>query len=90
MADFGRMILNQDIINILREIPLGKHNELWIVDAILHYIERGGIFLAKEVDNGEWLTTGDPLKYLKAVIKYALDRDDIGNDLKEFLKDSLC
>lgn len=90
LADFGRMILNQDIIDILREIPLGKDNELWIVDAIRRYIERGGIFLAKEVDNGEWLTTGDPLNYLKAVIKYALDRDDIGNDLKEFLKNSLC
>jgi len=38
------------------------------------------------VDDGEWLTTGDPLNYLKAVIKYALDREDIGKDLKEFLK----
>ena len=53
-------------------------------------LECGGIFLAKEVDNGEWLTTGDPLNLLKAVIKYALDRDDIGKDLKEFLKSSVC
>ncbi|MCL5021893.1 MAG: sugar phosphate nucleotidyltransferase [Nitrospirae bacterium] len=90
LADFGRMILNQDIVDILREIPLGKDNELWIVDAIRQYVERGGIFLAKEVDNGEWLTTGDPLNYLKAVIKYALDREDIGQDLKEFLKTSVC
>jgi UTP--glucose-1-phosphate uridylyltransferase len=90
LADFGRMILNQDIIDILRETPLGKDNELWIVDAIRQYVERGGIFLAKEVDNGEWLTTGDPLNYLKAVIKYALDREDIGSDLKEFLKKSVC
>jgi UTP--glucose-1-phosphate uridylyltransferase len=90
LADFGRMILNQDIIDILREIPLGKDNELWIVDAIRQYVERGGIFLAKEVDNGEWLTTGDPLNYLKAVIKYALARTDIGSDLKEFLKTSVC
>ena len=90
MADFGRMILNQDIVDILREIPLGKDNELWIVDAIRQYVERGGIFLAKEVGNGEWLTTGDPLNYLKAVIKYALDREDIGSDLKEFMKTSVC
>lgn len=89
LADFGRMILNQDIVDILREIPLGKDNELWIVDAIRQYVERGGIFLAKEVDNGEWLTTGDPLNYLKAVIKYAVDREDIGSDLKEFLKNSV-
>jgi UTP-glucose-1-phosphate uridylyltransferase len=30
------------------------------------------------------------LNYLKAVIKYALDREDIGSDLKEFLKNSVC
>ena len=34
LADFGRMILNQEIIDILRNIPLGKDNELWIVDAV--------------------------------------------------------
>jgi UTP--glucose-1-phosphate uridylyltransferase len=90
LADFGRMILNQDIVDIPREIPLGKGNDLWIVDAIRRYVERGWIFLANEVDNGEWLTTGDPLNYLKAVIKYALDREDIGSDLKKFLKASVC
>jgi hypothetical protein len=26
----------------------------------------------------------------KAVIKYALDREDIGSDLKEFLKNAVC
>jgi len=86
LADFGRMILNQEIIDILRGIPLGKDNELWIVDAIRSYVKNGGVFLAKEVEGGEWLTTGDPLNYLKAILKYALDREDIGSDLKEFIK----
>lgn len=43
LADFGRMILNQGIIDILREIPLGKDNELWIVGAIRQYVEKGDI-----------------------------------------------
>ncbi|MBI4682419.1 MAG: UTP--glucose-1-phosphate uridylyltransferase [Nitrospirae bacterium] len=90
LADFGRMILNQDIIDILRGIPLGKDNELWIVDAIRTYVKNGGIFMAKEVEGGEWLTTGDPLNYLKAILKYALDREDIGGDLKEFIKNCVC
>jgi UTP--glucose-1-phosphate uridylyltransferase len=89
LADFGRMILNQEIIDILREIPLGKDNELWIVDAIRYYVRNGGIFLAKKVEDGEWLTTGDPLNYLKAVIKYALGRKDIGKDLRHFIKHNL-
>lgn len=90
LADFGRMILNQDIIDILRGIPLGKDNELWIVDAIRTYVKNGGVFMAKEVEGGEWLTTGDPLNYLKAILKYALDREDIGGDLKEFIKNCVC
>ena len=90
LADFGRMILNQDIIDILRGIPLGKDNELWIVDAIRTYVRNGGVFLAKEVEGGEWLTTGDPLNYLKAILKYALDREDIGSDLKDFIKNCVC
>ena len=86
LADFGRMILDADIIDILKNTPLGKGNELWIVDAIRHYVKTGGVFIAKEVEDGEWLTTGDPLNYLKAMLKYAVDREDIGADLMAFMK----
>ncbi len=88
LADFGRMILNQDIIDILRNTTVGKDNELWIVDALRSYVKAGGVLLAKEVEDGEWLTTGDPLNYLKAVLKYALARKDIGKDLKDFIINS--
>jgi len=89
LADFGRMILNQDIINVLKETALGKGNELWIVDAIKKYIDNGGEFHAKKVEGGEWLTTGDPFNYLKTVLKYAVDREDIGEDLKKYLKETI-
>ncbi len=86
LADFGRMILNRDIIDILRQTPLGKGNELWIVDAITQYVKNGGIFLAKTIKDGEWLTTGDPLNYIETMLKYAFDRDDLKVDLKKFVK----
>lgn len=89
-AAFGRYILNQDIIDILQKIPLGKGNELWLTDAIEEYIRQGGKIFAKNVDDGEWLTTGDPLNYLKTSLKYALDRDDVKDDLKKFLKKEIC
>jgi len=88
-AEFGRMILNQEIIDILKNTPLGKGNELWIVDAIREYIKNGGVMFAKEVENGEWLTTGDPLNYLKTILKYGFDRKDIGEQLKEYTKSLL-
>jgi UTP--glucose-1-phosphate uridylyltransferase len=86
LADFGRMLLNQDIIDILKKTPLGNNNELWIVDAIRYYVKHKGLFLAKMVEDGEWLTTGDPLNYLKALLRYAVDRQDIGTDLKDFIR----
>lgn len=86
LADFGRMILNQEIIDILKKMPLGKDGELWIVDAIRAYIKKGGKFYAKKVSDGEWLTTGDPLNYMKTMLKYAFDRRDIGPEMKKFVK----
>jgi UTP--glucose-1-phosphate uridylyltransferase len=84
-ADFGRMILNQDIIDNLRKTEQGLGGELWIIDAIRNYIHAGGRFLAKEVDDGQWITTGDPLSYLKATVEYALDRKDISKEFKKYL-----
>lgn len=89
LAAFGRYILNQEIIDILKNTKLGKGNELWITDAIREYVRRGGVFLAKEIKDGEWLTTGDPLNYLKAILSYALERKDVGSDLRNFI-DKVC
>jgi len=86
LADFGRMILNQEVIEILRKTALGKGNELWIVDAIRTYIKNGGEFYAKTVEDGKWLTTGDPMNYLKAILEYAVDREDIKGELVEYFK----
>ncbi|MBU0637192.1 MAG: sugar phosphate nucleotidyltransferase [Patescibacteria group bacterium] len=86
LADFGRMILNKEIVDILKKTPLSKDKELYLVDAIRTYVKQGGIFLAKEVKDGEWLTTGDPLNYLKANLEYAFDRKDIGKELKIYIK----
>lgn len=86
LADFGRMILNQDIIDVLRKTKLGKGKELWIVDAIRDYIKAGGEFYAKKIEDGQWLTTGDPLNLLKANLEYALDRKELRDFLKKYLR----
>ncbi len=88
-AQFGRMILNQEIIDVLRETPPGKGDEIWITDAIQGYIKKGGKFFAKKVEDGEWLTTGDPLNYMKASLKYAVEREDIGASLREFFEQEI-
>lgn len=86
LAQFGRMILTPEIVTILKETKLGKGGELWVTDAISEYIHEGGKFMAEEVIDGKWLTTGDPLNYLKAMVEYALVREDIGSEFKQYLR----
>jgi UTP--glucose-1-phosphate uridylyltransferase len=73
LAVFGRFLLSTDVIRILSEIPLGKSNELWLTDAVREYIRRGGRVVAEPVTDGEWLTIGDPINYLKTLFEYAMD-----------------
>lgn len=88
MAQFGRFVLNTDVVKILNSHhekgKLGKDNELWLIDAIIEYAKLNPVYAAQI--EGEWLTTGDPLRYMKAQVKYALDRKDLREDFKNYLK----
>ena len=77
LAMFGRFLLSDSVIQILTEIPQGKANELWLTDAVREYVRRGGRVVTESVVDGEWLTIGDPVNYLKTVLEYALCDDAI-------------
>ncbi|MFH1896412.1 MAG: sugar phosphate nucleotidyltransferase [bacterium] len=88
LAQFGRFVLNKEIYNIIlrkyEQGKLGKGGELWLTDAILEYAKNSPVY-AVQVE-GEWMTTGDPLRFLQTTIKFALQREDIAPDLIAFLK----
>jgi len=88
LATFGRFILNHKVIDILNEMNenkrFGKGDELWLIDAIVEYAKKNPVYAARI--KGEWLTTGDPLRYMKTQVRYALARKDLGRDFAEFLK----
>ncbi len=86
LVAFGRYLLEPEIPEILAKQKPGKDNELWLVDAIHSYINNGGKAYAEAIKDGFWYTTGDPLNYLKAVLEYALCRDDINGELKDYIK----
>jgi len=85
MAQFGRFVFNYDVIREAEKTSLGKDNELWVTDILNNLAKKGKKVIAQPID-GEWLTTGDPLHYMKAQVRFALERKDIGNDFAEFLK----
>jgi UTP--glucose-1-phosphate uridylyltransferase len=89
LAMFGRFLLSTDVIQILTEIPLGKSNELWLTDAVREYIRRGGKVVAQSVIEGEWLTIGDPINYLKTLFEYALSDPEIRTALEPRLRSLL-
>ncbi|MCA9397412.1 UTP--glucose-1-phosphate uridylyltransferase [candidate division WWE3 bacterium] len=85
MAEFGRFILNNRTVKEILEINTGLDGELWLVDAITAASNNGGRFLVHNVD-GNWMTTGDPLRYMKTMVEFALDREDLGEDFRDYLK----
>lgn len=88
LAQFGRFVLNKEILDIaeknVKETKLGKANELWLIDQIIEYAKAKPVYALKIA--GEWMTTGDPLRYMKTQVKYALKRDDLKEDFLNFLK----
>lgn len=86
LAMFGRFLLSDEVIQILTEIPQGKANELWLTDAVREYVRRGGRVVTESVVDGEWLTIGDPVNYLKTVVEYALSDDELRAALEPRLR----
>ena len=85
-ADFGRICLTPKIIEILQTTATDR-GELWIVDAIKTTIKQGKLVIGLPTINPEtWITTGDPLNWLKANIVIALSDPKYSNDIKDFIK----
>lgn len=88
MCQFGRFVFTPKVIGRaeehFRKGKLGVGNELWVTD-ILNDLAQTETVIAQPIE-GKWMTTGDPLNYLKATVEYALDREDIGPAFREYLK----
>jgi UTP--glucose-1-phosphate uridylyltransferase len=88
LAQFGRFILNTEIIDIVKknyeEKRFGKDGELWLIDSILEYAKQKPVYAVRI--EGKWMTTGDPLRFMKTAVEFALKRDDFGQEFKDFLR----
>jgi UTP--glucose-1-phosphate uridylyltransferase len=84
-AVLGRYIASNKIMDILNTQGLSKDNELWWADA-LNSLAQTGVVLNEPITDGVWMTTGDPIRWLKANIIFALNQPQYKEDLKEFMK----
>ncbi len=86
MAQFGRFILSTEVLEVLKRLELGIGGELWLADAN-NMMAKEGVAIAEPIKNGEWMTTGDPLRWLKANIKVAWGKEEYRKELEELMKE---
>jgi UTP--glucose-1-phosphate uridylyltransferase len=86
LAIIGRYVLAPEIFAVLRETPPGRGDEIQLTDGLATLVARGepvhGV-----VFSGRRYDTGDRLDYLKAVVRLAAERDDLGPPLRDWLRE---
>ncbi|GAA1170304.1 UTP--glucose-1-phosphate uridylyltransferase GalU [Nesterenkonia xinjiangensis] len=90
LAIIGRYVLHPAIFDQLEQTPPGRGGEIQLTDALQTMAstpaEQGGGVHAV-VFRGRRYDTGDKLSYIKAVVTLAVDREDLGADLRTWLKE---
>jgi len=88
LAVIGRYVLPSRVFEILERTPPGKGGEIQLTDALQELAaEPGGPGVVGVVFGGRRYDTGDRADYIKAIVQLAVDRDDLGPDLRPWLKD---
>lgn len=89
-AVIGRYVLDPSVFEILEHTPPGQGGEVQLTDALKVLAQapadqgggvRGVIFRGRRYD------TGDKLSYLKAVVRLATERPDLGPEFRAWLTD---
>lgn len=83
-AALGRYVITPDVFDILEQTKPGKGGEIQLTDAlrVMAHAEKVYAYNFK----GKRYDTGNKLGYLKAVVEFALRREDLGEQFREYLK----
>ncbi|MFB0833128.1 UTP--glucose-1-phosphate uridylyltransferase GalU [Arthrobacter halodurans] len=89
LAVIGRYVLHPAVFDVLEHTAPGRGDEIQLTDALQELAasdrEGGGVFAV--VFRGRRYDTGDKLSYIKAVVSLACDREDLGPELKPWLRE---
>jgi len=87
LAIVGRYVLRPEVFGVLERTEPGKGGEIQLTDALLELAgddAAGGVHGV--VFRGRRYDTGDRLDYIKANVLLASEREDIGPELQDWLK----
>ena len=84
LAIIGRYILTPDIFTAIEKTTPGSGGEIQITDAMRLLVKERPFYAVKL--QGTRHDAGDKLGFLIATVEFALKRDDLGDDFREYLK----
>lgn len=87
LAVIGRYILDPEVFGVLARTQPGRGGEIQLTDALRELALAGRVHGV--LFRGRRYDTGDRLSYLQAVIRLALEREDLGPALRAWLPEVL-
>lgn len=84
-ASISCYALTPDIFPILENQQPGKGGEIWLADAINTLAQQKPVY-AKEGAGLQYFDCGNKLEYLKATVEFALQRSEMADDFRNYLK----
>ena len=86
-AALGRYVITPEVFKILEQTKPGKGGEIQLTDALRVMAKNGNVYAYNF--KGKRYDPGNKLGYLKATVEFALRRDDIGPEFRQYLKSLL-
>ena len=83
-AALGRYVITPEVFDILEQTKPGKGGEIQLTDALRVMARCRNVYAYNFT--GKRYDTGNKLGYLKAVVEFALRREDLGEGFREYLK----
>lgn len=84
-AIMGRYVLRPEIFDILAELPPGAGGEIQLTDAIKE-LNQSEAVLAYPF-SGDRYDVGDKVGFIRATLDFALQRDDLKDDVMQYLEE---
>jgi UTP--glucose-1-phosphate uridylyltransferase len=84
LAIIGRYILAPEIFTSIRSIKPGAGGEIQLTDALKHLLRSRPVYGYKF--EGQRYDAGNKLGFLQATVQFALKRQDLGGEFRDYLK----
>ena len=79
----GRYVFTPEILDCIKQTDIGVGNEIQLTDGIRLLNEEQKVYAYKFT--GKRYDTGDKVEYVKAVIDFALSKEDMREQIKEYI-----